>query len=875
MHRLSALLCVLLLATGLRAQVFDFTRPDDCRGWQPTHDVSSLAPSADGLVITITGDDPYINGPARDYPPGQLLWMTAKLRSEQDGMAQVFWFDRGPSEEQSVRFPVRSGQWEEIRLPVPALGPKFRLRFDPPGTGGKVTLARLAFEPRVSLRTPAWNAADLLKPQEAWPAVRAGDTLIQHGPGLGEFIIRCGGKTMASGFANAQIGYVHGDQPRWLDLKAAKATVKADEKGLVATAAIADADGANWRIEQRFTPTIHAGAIDVSTSISVDRARDVAFLPMLVLFPGAGSFGQGKTQALFPGLEYLDKDEPSSSEADIIGPGSKRQTPDSLKITMPLMAVVADGAYVALAWRPQPQIAALFDSPDCFFKSGGHVMGLLYPGSNGNDRVEGSLLPHGPVAMSPGKPVTVQVTIFAGVGTSAVDAVKQYVKMTGLPELPDAKMDLQGFTRLMATGWLDSEAREGPHYRHAWPGQFPPQTAGDAAWMMDWLAASTTDAALAKRLKQAAGETLAEVKPQSYNTSGVSHVRYPVGSLLYGHVAENAARARDTARDMLKRFEPDGTLLYRPGKVDYGKTHFAKDANGHTAQAVAAILEHATVCGDRELIEQSLWLLRAMDKFSGSAPRGAQTWECPLHTPDILASAHLVKAYTIGYELTRDEKLLETARYWAWTGVPFVYLVNPAGRDVGSYATIAVYGATSWVAPNWMGLPVQWCGLVYADALYRLHKHDAAGPWKTLADGIVISGIQQTFPVGVSRQGLLPDSYILRAGLRQNPAINPGTVQAPAMRLFARPIYDFASLRQPGLLIHAPGQLTDLRETPKQASFKITGTIRPEYRVLISGCRAQPAIKVNGSPADVQWIADSRWAIVTIKGDASVTVDVP
>jgi len=92
-------------------------------------------------------------------------------------------------------------------------------------------------------------------------------------------------------------------------------------------------------------------------------------------------------------------------------------------------------------------------------------------------------------------------------------------------------------------------------------------------------------------------------------------------------------------------------------------------------------------------------------------PRGAQTWEVPLHTPDILASAHLVRCYLYAYQLTGDADLLEQARYWAWTGVPFVYLEQPVPGDVGLYATIPVFGATQWVA-SWLGKPVQWCGLV-------------------------------------------------------------------------------------------------------------------------------------------------------------------
>src|SRR5207253_380680 len=161
-----------------------------------------------------------------------------------------------------------------------------------------------------------------------------------------------------------------------------------------------------------------------------------------------------------------------------------------------------------------------------------------------------------------------------------------------------------------------------------------------------------------------------------------------------------------------------------PNSLDFGSTHFAPDANGYTASVVEPLLEMATFCGNSGLISEGLRVLRALDGFAGTVPRGAQTWEIPLHTPDILAAAHLVRAYTLGYELTGEPHFLEQARYWAWTGVPFLYLINPTAQPVGPYATIAVLGATHWTAPVWLGQPVQWCGLVYADALYRLAPYD-------------------------------------------------------------------------------------------------------------------------------------------------------
>jgi hypothetical protein len=335
----------------------------------------------------------------------------------------------------------------------------------------------------------------------------------------------------------------------------------------------------------------------------------------------------------------------------------------------------------------------------------------------------------------------------------------------------------------------------------------------------DWLAQRTEDQALQRRLGEAAREAIAHVDPASYDAATVSHITYPVQSLLYGHVEENARRAEQMARSLLSRFESDGSVKYHPPATgnDLGKTNPTPEANGLAAPLVAQVLQLASVSGNRELIDQGLRLLRAMDKFSGTVPRGAQTWEVPLHTPDVLASAYLVRAYVLGYELSGDAHFLEEAKYWAWAGVPFVYLVAPA-EPVGIYASVPVFGATQWRAPVWMGLPVQWCALVYADAIYRLAEFDPQAPWTQIADGIVVSGIQQIWPAGYdsARQGLLPDSFALRSQTRRDPAINPGTVMAAAARLYGRlPLYDFHCFPKRGLLVHAPGRIGDAHDADK------------------------------------------------------------
>jgi len=349
--------------------------------------------------------------------------------------------------------------------------------------------------------------------------------------------------------------------------------------------------------------------------------------------------------------------------------------------------------------------------------------------------------------------------------------------------------------------------------------------------------------------------------------------------LLYGDVSQACERAREYARAALERFEPDGTVTYKPsGSMDFGSTHWERHANGLTAPVVLQALQNALYAGDDTLIRQAIQRLRGLDRYVNSAPRGAQTWEVPLHTPDILASAYMVKAYLLGYEITGDRHFLNMARHWAWTGVPFVYLYPPTDQPVGLYATIPVFGATHWVAPNWMGLPVQWCGLVYSDALYRLSRYDSPKLWKRIADGITASGIQQSWPsTDGDLQALLPDSFALRSQTRNPVAINPGTVQANAIRLFGGPeIYDYARFRRTGVTVHAPGQLTGLVETNRVVRFRVRQWAQRPCYLLIHGVSGPDKVLVDGKRlglrSEFQYDRGAHRLILRLSGSPLVEV---
>ncbi len=831
---------------------FDFRTLPDAASWNPDHDIASLTPAAEGLRIQIAGRDPYMSGPPRDYPADRLLWLHLRLKSETGGSAQVFYFADHPTEAASVKFFVPPGDWQEVRVPMPSLGAGWHLRFDPPGDNGVCVVERLWFTERTLLQPPLWPVPTPPAIGQDSLTVQSGDLVVSHDRHrLGAFELKAAGQVMAVGHTTPMLGYLVGNAARWLPLTHSEtnpATVSRAGEGLRVAAEFQDPDGGSWLLEQIFAPT-HNNAIHVESRFSVNQDRSVVYFPMFTLLAGLGTFGTNKTQGLFCGLEYLEN-EASSSEADVTGPESKRQVPDMVKVTFPLMVVAAQERYVGLLWDSCPDICAMFDSPDRLYGSGSHIMGLLFPGSRGQDRQEGNLLPYGPVLVRSNQAVIVRATLLGGIGASVVPAVQQYVSLRPLPPMPTWVQSFDDYINLTARGWLDSQIHSNSWFRHAyWPG-FNLQPASDAPVWLRWLAERTTDATLRTRLLMTANAAIQQVPGvHHYNDYQIAHVTYPLPSLIYNQALTNTFTAQANAQALLSRFQPDGTVLYQPspGGVDYGRTHYAPDANGLTATYLQSLLENVVFAGDSRLIETALTYLRTMNKFRNTVPRGAQTWEVPLHTPDILASAKLLRCYTLGYELTGNLDFLEQARYWAWTGVPFVYLTPPAEGAVGTYATIPVFGATTWTG-SWFGVPVQWCGLVYADALNRFHRHDPSGPWRQIADGIAASGIQQSFPLSDSeRLGLLPDFFLLRAQVSAGPAINPGTLQPVALRFYDQTApFEFYSFREHGLRLFAPGALSEISEHAGGVSFTVMNWSSNPVSLLVNGFTNQPQVRLNG-----------------------------
>ncbi len=733
------------------ATLFDFTK--DGHGWKGNHHTKN-ARQENGFTVTLTGEeDPWLEGPFVTIPGfGEAKKLKVILEAKCDGAGAFLLFyaaaGSGFSADAMASLTRVPGSDGTYKCFIPPVSERMRFRLDPPGSTGQVTVRTLSVEPLIQRAAPVFGKPSAVNLTQDALCLKSGDVRIVHDPKRwNAFEFWIGEQKMAELNPAETLAYLDGKSVVTVSPAAGETTSEKSEGGFTVRTRLQDGGGGVWQLARRVSA--ERNTIRIETSIEVSQPREVIHLPWLTLFAGAGSFEESKDQALLPGVEYLDN-EPSSNEKEIKGAEANRRMVDTYRLCYPLMALAAGGKWLSIEWQEGAiPLSPLFDSPDRVFDSGGHVMGLWSP-AVGDARFESEFVVYGGVRIKAGIKYSASALLCGGNGVSVTEAVASYVARHGLPSLPKFGNGFEDAVRLLSAGWLDSAGREGEMWRHAvWGKSFPATKAEDAPAYMLWLAAHSKDSAFKTRLVETAQKAIAGLPAGSKAAHGISHVRRPTGALLYGDLEGLVKQSGAHAVQVANRLA-DGTARYNPGKVDYASTLGSDHCNGYTAMSAEDMLISASLTGNEEAIKAALAVLDKMTAhYAGQVPRGAQPWEMPLHTPDIVASARLIRCYVLGYLLSGKPEYLEQARYWAWTGVTMVYLAPPTAGATGLYATIGVIGATNWRAPNWIGQPVQWCGLVYRSALEDLARIDEAyrSTWQTLARGITITGLQMCFPV--------------------------------------------------------------------------------------------------------------------------------
>lgn len=898
---IGAVLAGLLCAGSSEVVLGDFMRPD--HGWRAALHVADAVVTAKGLSFAVTGGDPQFVSPPLtfpDIPPdAKRLRFTVECeptRCKEEWQLFYAFSGRGFSQVDAVMLrPEGDAPHRHFSAEVPVAfftTGRGIFRLDPPGGAERFTLKSLS----VGFLAPMWS----YKPAAANELELPADASVLEGDGwrlrydprrMGAFRYESHGKTVEGNPCEPCVvvpSQRYKDrQPYQIHWTEVKPSLRHTTNGFVMTAATQDGEGRKWRMTRSFAKAENGRALAIRTKYDCDKIR-VLHVPYLTLFADRESGGR-KHQAMLAGIEYLD-DEPSSSTKDIRTSESNRLIPSAHRFSAPFAVLTDAKSWLAAEWdaprTPRPHdYSVVFDSPDRQFRSGGHLLAFWFP-TVGTARHESELDLYDSVPYSGG---TQTVILRAGNGANVAHALAALVRRDNLP--PSDRIDENAALRLLAHGWLDSQIRDGMKVRHAIYGSERFKWASDAPALMRWMAGEierrpNPDSEIVKRLRETAAAMFAAMPPNMIGFDGVSHVQWPVAILLAGNM-EAWLYASSERLHKLNGTLADGVRVWRKpqnGGRNLGETLDGDDCNGYTASAMAQLLSDATWSGNEAEIARALSALdKMLARYDGTVPRGAQPWEMPLHTPDIVASARMVKCCALGYLLQPDKKYLKAARYWAYTGLSMVYLVPPpfsypeGAEPFGRYATCGVMGATWWARPNWIGRPVQWCGLVYAAALYeyaRLCSADEADFWRTVADGIVASGIRQSHTEDEpALQGLLPDSVDLERQTRYPVPINPGTLQENMTEMLRSPYHTLCAF--PGdkpVLLRIAGGAAGLTRKGNVLSCQIKAWPETESRLVLTRIDAPVSVTLDGKLLKYTHDAARRVAIVTIPSYAQGTL---
>jgi hypothetical protein len=495
-----------------------------------------------------------------------------------------------------------------------------------------------------------------------------------------------------------RIAYLDGGREVERIIRYRARTVSKDRIDL--TAAWTDGAGVNWSSNVVLGAGKSAGEIEVTATLESVVPRQILAFSGPWLLVGDGSTGIRKDSAQLPGIEWLGYDDVSSNQSHIPGLRDQR-VPHPNKITVPALGFVVDGKMISIMWNPRQlwdgendRPSAVFDSPNRTYGQANHLIGLFVP-SVPQWVQESTFKAKEPYDLLPGKRLELSFSIVASDQAAAPSPVSRWYDMNGVPAPPT----------------LD-------------------RTYDEEVALCGLNARSEVD--LQSTILQSIAT--AETVLRKQDADGWWTWSYPESTLIQ---ILNWTWAKD-----LEDFGRQGETSIAAYSSEYNRRNDNLE-----------LFRSACYTGDPRFVESIDKALHQARRFE--RPEGASPWELGVRAADILGAAKGVQAFSQGYKLTGDSRWLERARYWAWAGLPFIYVWEAKDQPHMKYGGIAVYGG-SFSDYTLLGQKITWTAQEFAEALLTLDSVDPSGPWRKIVQGIVHNLIMEHEKSG-PHKGMWPD----------------------------------------------------------------------------------------------------------------------
>jgi len=621
------------------------------------------------------------------------------------------------------------------------------------------------------------------------------------------------------------------------------------------------------------------------------------------------------SHALFPGLEYLEAGEESSSSRFTGTTYAKRTTPALCKITAPMIAVEYDrpststgvpsdmakkaGSWVAaLVWSLPGLVDDTAQIPVAEFQS---QTGALRYGTTwvpGRDLFDDSDARYAREAwkMVPGQSLQTVADFAISPGT-----IEDFFAAYWLSRIPPA-------VRIAASPAPESPMRVSPVIEAS----FRDHVTGLESILATSMSAYTTtlfDGTVPGWKRHIAigephtdhpeirsliiAESIRSQNPR-YAQAVECDADAQIEAYLGTAEAEIDATHRARACEAIARMGNDGSFGYAPSPEMQAKIQEQAKIHGVVAttlgekgitncgliaEQLIPLAEYAACSRDPIFVLAAIRALSRLNQFT--VPRGSQSWEVHVETPDIYTAAICAQANLWGWRLTGHEAYLDEAERWLKTGLPFLYWWNPvqqrrvaavnvangwgegkvlkprnaslfysdSEREILPFASIPAFG-TSWYGVQWFGVPVQWCGLAWANAVREIDAVRPLPAMVTVADGVFASAVNQQCDRGYLA-GTIPDSWDLSTGLSQQPFIIPSRLveyayfQLDSPRVESMQYSSIAGSRW----THVASRSTLSNPRKLESGFSIDARfLRDQNASVIIGGTAGPlpSVRVNG-----------------------------